>query len=176
MWLLVLKSGIHPTIAGVVLAIFIPRQKDLLHKLIKKIAPIVNFLILPLFAFANSGVRIENFSLELFTQPLVLGIILGLFLGKQIGVMLFSFLAIKLGLTHLPRSPKGVSSWLEFYGVSVLTGIGFTMSFFIGSLAFFNNAALFDQVKIGVLAGSFLSAVFGMLIIYASLPKQEKQV
>ena len=176
LWLLVLKSGIHPTIAGVVLAIFIPRQKDLLHKLIKKIAPIVNFLILPLFAFANSGVRIENFSLELFTQPLVLGIILGLFLGKQIGVMLFSFLAIKLGLTHLPRSPKGVSSWLEFYGVSVLTGIGFTMSFFIGSLAFFNNAALFDQVKIGVLAGSFLSAVFGMLIIYASLPKQEKQV
>ena len=172
LWVMVLKSGIHPTIAGVVLAMFIPRQKDVLHKLIKKIAPTVNFLILPLFAFANSGVRIENFSLEIFTKPLVLGIILGLFIGKQIGVMLFSFVAIKLGLTHLPRSPKGVSSWLEFYGVAILTGIGFTMSFFIGSLAFFNNPALFDEVKIGVLAGSFLSAIFGMIIIYVSLPKK----
>jgi NhaA family Na+:H+ antiporter len=171
LWIMVLKSGIHATIAGVVLAMFIPRQKDVLHKLIKKIAPIVNFLILPLFAFANSGVRIENFSLEIFTKPLVLGIILGLFIGKQIGVMLFSFVAIKLGLTHLPRSPKGVSSWLEFYGVSILTGIGFTMSFFIGSLAFFNNPSLFDEVKIGVLAGSFLSAIFGMLVIYISLAK-----
>jgi NhaA family Na+:H+ antiporter len=171
LWLMVLKSGIHPTIAGVVLAMFIPRQKDILHDLIKKIAPIVNFLILPLFAFANSGVRIENFSLEIFTQPLVFGIILGLFFGKQIGVMLFSFLAIKLELTSLPRSPKGVSTWLEFYGVSILTGIGFTMSFFIGALAFVNNPQLFDQVKIGVLAGSFLSAVFGMLVIYISLAK-----
>jgi NhaA family Na+:H+ antiporter len=169
LWLMVLKSGIHATVAGVVLAMFIPRQKDVLHKLIKKIAPIVNFLILPLFAFANSGVRIENFSLEIFTKPLVLGIILGLFFGKQIGVMLFSFLAIKLGLTHLPKSPKGASSWLEFYGVSVLTGVGFTMSFFIGALAFFDNPELFDQVKIGVLAGSFLSAVFGIIIIYISL-------
>lgn len=171
LWLMVLKSGIHPTIAGVVLAMFIPRQKDILHKLIKKIAPTVNFLILPIFAFANSGVRIENFSFEILTTPLVLGITLGLFLGKQIGVMLFSFLAIKLGLTHLPRSPKGVSSWLEFYGVSILTGIGFTMSFFIGSLAFANNQAAFDEVKIGVLCGSFLSAVCGMIIIHTSLPK-----
>ena len=169
LWIMVLKSGIHATIAGIVLAMFIPRQKDVLHKLIKKIAPIVNFLILPLFAFANSGVRIENFSLEIFTKPLVLGIILGLFIGKQIGVMLFSFVAIKLGLTHLPRSPKGTASWLEFYGVSILTGIGFTMSFFIGSLAFLNNPSRFDEVKIGVLAGSFLSAIFGMLIIYISL-------
>jgi len=171
LWIMVLKSGIHATIAGIVLAMFIPRQKDVLHKLIKKIAPIVNFLILPLFAFANSGVRIENFSLEIFTKPLVLGIILGLFVGKQIGVMLFSFVAIKLGLTHLPRSLKGTASWLEFYGVSILTGIGFTMSFFIGSLAFFNNPSLFDEVKIGVLAGSFLSAIFGMLVIYISLAK-----
>jgi NhaA family Na+:H+ antiporter len=176
LWLMVLKSGIHPTIAGVALAMFIPRQKDALHKLIKKIAPIVNFLILPLFAFANSGVRIENFSWEIFNSPLVLGIILGLFLGKQIGVMLFSFLAIKLGLTHLPRSPKGVSSWLEFYGAAVLTGIGFTMSFFIGSLAFLHNQVAFDEVKIGVLAGSFLSAVFGMAIIYTSLSRTKNKI
>jgi len=169
LWLMVLKSGIHPTIAGVALAMFIPRQKDVLHKLIKKIAPIVNFFILPLFVFANSGVRVENFSWEIFNNPLVLGIILGLFFGKQIGVMLFSFLAIKLGLAHLPQSSKGVSSWLEFYGVVVLTGIGFTMSFFIGSLAFLHNQIAFDEVKIGVLAGSFLSAVFGIAIVYTSL-------
>jgi NhaA family Na+:H+ antiporter len=176
LWLMVLKSGIHPTIAGVALAMFIPRQKDVLHKLIKKIAPIVNFLILPLFAFANSGVRIENFSWEIFNSPLVLGIILGLFFGKQIGVMLFCFLAIKLGLTHLPRSPKGVSSWLEFYGAAVLTGIGFTMSFFIGSLAFLRNQVAFDEVKIGVLAGSFLSTVFGMAIIYFSLSRTKNKI
>jgi NhaA family Na+:H+ antiporter len=86
--------------------------------------------------------------------------------------MLFSYLAIKLGLTHLPRSSKGASSWLEFYGVSILTGIGFTMSFFIGSLAFASNQDAFDEVKIGVLCGSFLSAIFGMIVIYASLPKK----
>lgn len=172
LWLMVLKSGIHPTFAGVVLATFIPRQKDMLHKLIKKIAPITNFLILPLFAFANSGLRIENFSFEILTTPLVLGIAFGLFFGKQIGVMLFSYLAIKLGLTHLPRSSKGASSWLEFYGASILTGIGFTMSFFIGSLAFASNQDAFDEVKIGVLCGSFLSAIFGMIVIYASLPKK----
>ncbi|MBM3580259.1 MAG: Na+/H+ antiporter NhaA [Alphaproteobacteria bacterium] len=169
LWLMVLKSGVHATIAGVVLAMFIPRQKDVLHNLIKKIAPIVNFFILPVFAFANSGVRIEEFSKEIFTTPLVLGIITGLFIGKQLGVMLFSFVAIKLGLTHLPRSAKGESSWLEFYGVSILTGIGFTMSFFIGSLAFFGNETLFDEVKIGVLAGSLLSTLFGIAVIYLSI-------
>ena len=158
LWLLILKSGIHPTLAGVALAAFIPRQKNLLHGLIKKIAPAVNFLILPIFAFANCGVRIENFSAEIFSEPLVLGIIFGLFFGKQIGVMLFSFAAIKLGLAQLPRG----SNWLKFYGVAILTGIGFTMSFFVGSLAFTQN----DAVKIAVLCGSFLSAIFGMLVLF----------
>lgn len=157
LWLVVLKSGIHPTVAGVALAMLIPHQKNLSHTLIKQLAPCVNFFILPLFAFANSGVQIGNFSWEVFTQPLVLGIILGLFFGKQIGVMLFSFTAIKLGLANLPHK----TTWLEFYAVTILTGIGFTMSFFIGSLAFENN----DAVKIGVLSASFLSAVFGMLVI-----------
>ncbi len=160
LWLTVLKSGIHPTFAGVALAMLIPHQKNLSHKLIKQLAPSVNFFILPIFAFANSGVHIANFSGEVLAQPLVLGIILGLFLGKQIGVMLFSFTAIKLGFANLPHK----TTWLEFYGVAILTGIGFTMSFFIGSLAFENNNAN-DAVKIGVLCASFLSAVFGMLVI-----------
>jgi NhaA family Na+:H+ antiporter len=171
LWLMFLKSGIHASAAGVVLAMFIPRDNDTLHKLIKKIAPMVNFLILPLFAFANCGVRFENFSLEIFTSQLVLGITFGLFFGKQIGVMLFSFLAIKLGFTHLPRSPKGVASWFEFYAISVLTGIGFTMSFFIGSLAFVNNHSAIDEVKIGVFCGSFLSLIFGLILIFFATRK-----
>ncbi len=174
LWLMVLKSGIHPTVAGVALAMFIPHEKGLLKKLIKKIAPAVNFMILPVFAFANSGVRIADFSLDILTQPLFLGIVCGLFFGKQIGIMLFSFIAIKLKITNLPRSLSGVEvSWFEFYGVAILAGIGFTMSFFIGSLAFLNNVALFDEVKIAVLAASFLAAVFGMAIINFSLTKSK---
>lgn len=160
LWLMILKSGIHPTLAGVILAMFIP--KPLLANIAHKIAPTVNFLILPIFAFANAGVRIENFSAEIFTQPLVLGIIFGLFFGKQIGVMLFSFLAVKLKITHLPRG----ANWPEFYGAAIFTGIGFTMSLFIGSLAFLGNDLAFDEVKIGVLGGSFLSALFGILVTY----------
>lgn len=167
LWLMVLMSGIHPTVAGIILAIFIP-QKDLLHFFIKKIAPVVNFLILPIFAFANSGVKIDNFALENLINPLVLGIVLGLFIGKQLGVMLFSFLAIKLGLAHLPRSPKRIISWFEFYGITILTGIGFTMSIFIGSLAFLNSPVLLEEAKIAILFGSFLSAVFGIIIIKIS--------
>lgn len=174
LWLMVLKSGIHPTVAGVALAMFIPHEKGLLKKLIKKIAPAVNFMILPVFAFANSGVRIADFSLDILTQPLFLGIVCGLFFGKQIGIMLFSFIVIKLKITNLPRSLSGVEvSWFEFYGVAILAGIGFTMSFFIGSLAFLNNVALFDEVKIAVLAASFLAAVFGMAIINFSLTKSK---
>jgi NhaA family Na+:H+ antiporter len=169
LWLMILKSGIHPTLAGVVLAIFIPHQ-NLLKKLIKGIAPTVNFFILPLFAFANSGVKITNFSPEIFTQPLFLGIILGLFFGKQIGVILFSFCAVKSGIANLPRG----SNWLQFYSVAILTGIGFTMSFFIGSLAFGTNSALFDEVKIAVLCASFLSTIFGIVVIYFYFQKHDR--
>jgi Na+:H+ antiporter, NhaA family len=161
-------------VAGVVLAMFVPHDKNTLKNLIKKIAPAVNFIVLPIFAFANSGVRIADFSLDVMSQPLVLGIICGLFFGKQIGIMLFSFIAIKLKITHLPRSLTGKEvSWFEFYGVVILTGIGFTMSFFIGSLAFFDNQILFDEVKIAVLVASFLAAVFGMAIINFSLSKSK---
>lgn len=164
LWLLVLKSGIHPSLSGVALALFIPLEigkKSPLASLAHRISPTVNFLILPLFAFANAGVKIENFSLKTFAQPMTLGIILGLFFGKQFGVMLFSFLAIKFKIVHLPRG----ANWLEFWGAAIFTGIGFTMSLFIGALAFAENSVALNQVKIGVLAGSLLSIIFGNLVI-----------
>lgn len=165
LWLFILKSGVHPTLAGVLLALFIPlnvKNKPLLEKLAHQISPVVNFLILPLFAFANMGLRIEDFSLQNLYNPLILGIALGLFLGKQIGVMLFSFVAVKFNIVNLPRG----TSWLEFYGAAIFTGIGFTMSLFIGSLAFSAGGALLDEVKIAVLIGSLLSIIYGILITF----------
>jgi NhaA family Na+:H+ antiporter len=163
LWLVILKSGIHATLAGVILSIFIPlqiRNEKFLEKLTKKIAPIVNFFILPIFAFANAGVVLGNFSWDILFANLVLGIILALFIGKQLGVMLFSFIAIKLKLTNLPKG----TNWLEFYAVAIFTGIGFTMSLFIGSLAFLGNDLILEEVKIGVLGGSLLSIVYGFMI------------
>jgi len=171
LWLMILKSGLHPTLSGVLLAMFIPLQiknESPLSKLAHKISPFVNFLILPLFAFANAGVYVKNFSTEIFSQPLVLGIICGLFFGKQIGVMLFSFLAVKLKIAHLPRG----ANWLEFYAAAILTGIGFTMSLFIGSLAFLGNDLLLDEVKIAVLIGSVFSVIFGVLIISYNIKRR----
>lgn len=165
LWLMVLKSGIHATLAGVATALFIPlrvKKAELLHDLAKRIAPVVNFLILPIFAFANAGVRIGDFSMSLLTQPIVLGVICGLFFGKQIGVMLLAIIMTKLKLASIPKG----SNWLEFYGAAIFTGIGFTMSLFIGSLAFIGNNEAYDQVKIGVLIGSLLSMVYGLLICY----------
>ncbi len=163
LWFFVLKSAIHPSIAGVALAMFIPfktTNKFLLENLARKLSPFVSFIILPIFAFANSGVKIANFSTEILFDGLILGIALGLFLGKQIGVFLFGFLAIKLKICELPQN----SNWLEFYGVAILTGIGFTMSLFIGNLAFDNYETL-DKVKIAVLIGSILSFILGSLIL-----------
>lgn len=173
LWMMIYKSGIHATLAGVLTALFLPLQvknSSPLSKLAHKIAPVVNFLILPLFAFANAGVRVENISLAVFYEPLVLGIILGLFLGKQIGVLLFSFVAVKLKIAHLPRG----ANWFEFYGAAIFTGIGFTMSLFIGSLAFANNSLLFDESKIGILTGSFLSMIFGILVTYIATARSKK--
>lgn len=164
LWLMVLKSGIHASIAGVALAMLIPLKignKAILAKLSHQIAPFVNFTILPIFAFANAGVHIENFSGEIFLNRIFLGIAVGLFLGKQIGVMLFSFLAIKLKISTLPKG----TNWLEFYAVAIFTGIGFTMSLFVGSLAFFGNDEELNLVKLGVLFGSAASVIFGSLVI-----------
>lgn len=172
LWLMISRSGIHATLSGVVLSFFIPLKigdKKPLENFAHKLAPSVNFLILPIFAFSNAGVCLRNMSHEAFTSALVAGTAFGLFFGKQLGVFLVSWLAIKLEICHMPRSSDGGEvGWLQFYGVMILTGIGFTMSLFIGSLAFTQNAALFDEIKIGVLAGSLLSTICGCLIIFIS--------
>jgi NhaA family Na+:H+ antiporter len=172
MWFFTFKSGIHATIAGVLLASTIPhriKNKDfsLLIKLEHAISPYVAFIIMPIFAFANAGVSLEGLSLSSLLLPVPLGILLGLFVGKQVGVMLFSFVAVKTGAAQMPDN----SSWLSLYGVSVLTGIGFTMSLFVGNLAFAENIQYIDGVKIGVLAGSLLSTLVGYFILLITTKK-----
>jgi NhaA family Na+:H+ antiporter len=172
MWFFTYKSGIHATIAGVLLASTIPhrvKEKDfsLLIKLEHAISPYVAFMIMPIFAFANAGVSLVGLSLSSLLLPVPLGILLGLFVGKQVGVMIFSFVAVKTGVAQMPHK----SSWLNLYGVSVLTGIGFTMSLFVGNLAFAENIQYIDGVKIGVLAGSLLSTLFGYFILLFSTKK-----
>ena len=172
MWFFTYKSGIHATIAGVLLASTIPhRVKDkdfsLLIKIEHAISPYVAFMIMPLFAFANAGVSLEGLTLSSLMMPVPLGILLGLFVGKQVGVMLFSFFAVKFGIAQMPDN----SNWFSLYGVSILTGIGFTMSLFVGNLAFVGNAQYIDGVKIGVLAGSLLSTIFGYLVLSIATKK-----
>ncbi|MDC0346627.1 Na+/H+ antiporter NhaA [Candidatus Pelagibacter sp.] len=170
MWFFTYKSGIHATIAGVLLASTIPhraKEKDfsLLIKLEHAISPYVAFIIMPIFAFANAGVNLTGLSFSSLLAPVPLGILLGLFVGKQVGVMVISYLAVKLGAAQMPDK----SNWLSLYGVSILTGIGFTMSLFVGNLAFVENTQYMDGVKIGVLSGSLLSTIFGyFILLYAS--------
>jgi Na+:H+ antiporter, NhaA family len=172
MWFFTYKSGIHATIAGVLLASTIPhRQKDkdfsLLIKIEHSISSYVAFIIMPLFAFANAGVSLTGLSFSTLMLPVPLGILLGLFFGKQVGVMIFSFLAVKIGVAQMPNN----SNWLSLYGVSVLTGIGFTMSLFVGNLAFTENIQYIDGVKIGVLTGSLLSTLFGYFLLLLTSKK-----
>ena len=170
MWFFTYKSGIHATIAGVLLATTIPHKIQdfsLLTKIEHVISPYVAFIIMPVFAFANAGVSLEGLTFSSLMLPVPLGILLGLFFGKQVGVMLVSFLAVKLKIAQMPAN----SNWLSLYGVSILTGIGFTMSLFVGNLAFVENTQYIDGVKIGVLAGSLLSTVFGYLILLITLKK-----
>ena len=166
LWDFTHNSGIHATIAGVLLAMTIPhreKKKDfsLLIKLEHGISPYVAFGIMPLFAFANAGVSLEGLSFNSLLNKVPLGIVLGLFVGKQIGVFVFSYISIKLKFAQLPTN----SNWYNFYGVGVLTGIGFTMSLFVGNLAFVENIQYMDGVKIGVLTGSLLSTLFGYFLI-----------
>ena len=166
MWYFTYKSGIHATIAGVLLASTIPhRKKDkdfsLLVRIEHSISPYVAFMIMPLFAFANAGVSLSGLSLSSLLMPVPLGILAGLFFGKQIGVMLFSYCSVKFKIAQMPDN----SNWKSLYGVSILTGIGFTMSLFVGNLAFVDNTQYIDGVKIGVLTGSFLSTVFGYFLL-----------
>ena len=122
---------------------------------------------MPIFAFANAGVSLEGLSLSSLLSPVPLGIMLGLFFGKQIGVLLFSYVSVKLKFADMPSN----SNWLSIYGVSILTGIGFTMSLFVGNLAFMENTQYIDDVKIGVLSGSLLSTIFGFILLLISSKK-----
>ena len=126
------------------------------------LSPYVAFGIMPLFALANAGVVLKGTSISTLLTPVPLGILCGLFFGKQIGVFLFSFISVKLKIAEMPTN----SNWIKFYGVGILTGIGFTMSLFVGNLAFSDSPNYLDGVKIGVLAGSFLSALIGYFMLF----------
>ncbi len=172
LWHFTHESGIHSTISGVLLACTIPHRKkekdfSLLIKLEHAISPYVAFGIMPLFAFANAGVSLDGISFSSLLLPVPLGILLGLFIGKQLGVFLFSYVSIKLGFAQMPNN----SNWIELYGVGILTGIGFTMSLFVGNLAFIENTHYIDGVKLGVLSGSLLSVLFGYFLIIATSKK-----
>lgn len=174
LWAAVLKSGVHSTLAGVITAFFIPfkkaegENKTQLEILEHELHPSVAYFILPLFAFANAGIPFVNVSLESFLHPVSLGIAAGLFLGNQAGVFGFSWLAIKLGFVKLADD----ISWLQLYGVALLCGIGFTMSLFIGSLAFAQDSpdAAFDE-RFGILIGSISSGIAGYLVLRYALKK-----
>ena len=175
LWDFTHNSGIHATIAGVLLAMTIPHRKkekdfSLLIKIEHAISPYVAFGIMPLFAFANAGVSLEGLSFTSLLDKVPLGIVLGLFLGKQLGVFVFSYISIKLKVAQMPSD----TSWYNFYGVGVLTGIGFTMSLFVGNLAFAENMQYMDGVKIGVLTGSLLSTLFGYFLILLTPNKPSK--
>ena len=166
LWFFTYQSGVHATISGVLLATVIPHRKkneeySLLTKIEHNISSYVAFGIMPLFAFANAGVSLDGINLESLLSPVPLGIVLGLFVGKQIGVFLFSIISIKLKIAQMPNN----ANWMSFYGVGILTGIGFTMSLFIGNLAFVENIEYIDGVKIGVLAGSLLSTLIGYTLL-----------
>ena len=172
MWASLLKSGVHATLAGVLLAMFIPlhsRQKpghSPLKALERGLHPYVIYVILPLFAFANAGVDFGEMDERYFLHGVPLGIAVGLFVGNQIGIFSLCWLGIRLGLTELPRG----MSWLSLYGIAILCGIGFTMSLFIGSLAFEETGVdrFFDE-RVGILVGSLLSGLVGYAVLRFAL-------
>jgi NhaA family Na+:H+ antiporter len=179
LWISVLKSGVHATLAGVALAFTIPyRAKDEngqpfspLKEIEHGLHPWITLFILPLFAFVNAGIDMRSISIEQITDAVPMGIVMGLFVGKQVGVFGLSFIAIKLGIASLPKG----SSWLMLYGVSILTGIGFTMSLFIDSLAFVDDTLFAYTDKLAILIGTFLSATIGYGVLYFAL-KNRKEV
>ncbi|MFM9971242.1 MAG: Na+/H+ antiporter NhaA, partial [Burkholderiales bacterium] len=176
LWVTVLKSGVHATIAGVLLALTIPLRGDNAtspaHRLESDLKAPVAFAVLPLFAFANSGVYLWDMAIKDLLHPVSTGIALGLFLGKQAGVMMVAALLVIMGWGKLPQG----ATWKSFYGVAVITGIGFTMSLFVGSLAFkeeAGTAAAVDE-RIGILVGSMLSAVVGYLLLHFATRKANR--
>jgi len=174
LWVLVLKSGIHATLAGVALAMTIPlRQGDRcpLHRLEHALHKPVAFGVTPLFGFANAGLSFAGVGLAALLDPVPLGVALGLFVGKQLGVFGVAFGLVKMGWARLP----GGASFGQLYGVAVLCGVGFTMSLFIGALAF-QDPHLIDETKIGVLAGSLASALVGMAILRLAKPSAPETI
>ncbi|WP_110950892.1 Na+/H+ antiporter NhaA [Pseudomonas bohemica] len=173
LWFFVLQSGVHATLAGVALALCIPlgtRQEEARSPLLlleEKMHYWVAFAVVPVFGFANAGVSLAGITPGNLVDPVPLGVALGLFVGKQIGVFLAAALAIRAGLATLPEG----SNWVQMYGVALLCGIGFTMSLFIGNLAFPGAPHLIDEVKVGVLLGSIVSAVVGILILRSRLSR-----
>ena len=165
-WVFVLKSGVHATLAGVLVALAIPirgrteQDQSPLHRLEHGLHPWVAYMVLPLFAFANAGVSFTGVSLGDLAAPIPLGIALGLVVGKQVGVLGAAFIAVKAGFARLP---DGVN-WAQLYGVACLTGVGFTMSLFIGTLAFDTSEQL-NQVRLGVLLASVVSGVMGYVVL-----------
>ena len=178
LWIALLKSGVHATLAGVILAIFIPMRSRTdpdvspLKILEHDLHTVVAFVILPVFAFVNAGVNFEGMTLEQVLHGVPIGVALGLFLGKQIGIFGLCWLFIKLKWASLPSG----MSWSGLYGASALCGIGFTMSLFIGSLAFtdIDTYGVFDE-RLGIMAGSLLSGVLGYIVLRNSLPPAEKK-
>ncbi len=178
MWAALLKSGIHATLAGVLLALFIPIKKDPLtetsplHQLEHDLHSSVSFVILPLFAFVNAGVTVQGMSMDQILGPVPVGVALGLVLGKQLGVFGLCWLGIKLGITKLPENV----SWMQLYGIAILCGVGFTMSMFIGSLAFEGaDSPYLYQDRIGILGGSFIAALLGYFWLHKTLPATDKR-
>jgi NhaA family Na+:H+ antiporter len=173
LWACVLKSGVHATLAGVIIALFIPlRAKNTLgkspaHSLEHSLHPWVAYSILPIFAFANAGVSLQGLSLEMILHPITLGIAFGLFFGKQIGIMLMTAICV---FTKISKLPKGVN-WSQYYAMSLITGIGFTMSLFIGTLAF-DNIDNQTFIRLGVISGSLLSGVSGYILLRITCKKE----
>ena len=169
MWVATLKSGVHATLAGVILGLFIPikNNRKSFHELEESLHVPVNHIILPLFAFVNTGINFSGVAMKDLYDSVTLGIALGLFLGKQAGIFIFSWIAVKLGLGLLPKDV----SWKALYAVSILGGIGFTMSLFIGSLAFECSGScpnIADE-RLGILIGSILSGLLGYFVMRSAL-------
>jgi NhaA family Na+:H+ antiporter len=175
LWFFVFKSGVHATLAGVALALTIPiaRTEDSspLHRVEHALQPWVAFFVVPLFGLANAGVALGNAGIETLLAPVPLGIALGLFAGKQVGVFLTAWIVVKAKWAPRPSQ----ASFAQIYGVALICGIGFTMSLFIGLLAFPATPELQDEVKIGVLAGSILSAIAGAVVLILSAPRQSSK-
>jgi NhaA family Na+:H+ antiporter len=179
LWVCVLKSGVHATVAGVILAFFIPLKKQNqetvapAQRLEISLGPWVAFLIMPLFALANAGLTLDGLTTGILADSVVMGTVLGLFIGKQLGVFIFTWIVVKSGWAPLPRD----TTWMEIYGVAILCGIGFTMSLFLGTLAFQRiNPVYLIEVRLGVLIGSLLSGVIGAIILQWAFMKKSQHV